>query len=238
MSNHSEIVLPIMTYQRHISTYSSSEIEPIIFVNSARKDVRRIYSVLTQPIHTIQNAPSAATPATVAANVFTPAVEAGVAVQQPRFLKGSSDTAQICTRFLHRYQDRQYPENYVTATVDGAGNVVDQTNLLAHMLTNIAPDKTKNSPYIASLSAVGVSDVHSVFEDEFVIVQDFRSSDDKNVINALNMNLNSSPLIIEMKMNQVDTSGKATNVNSYLELSSEVVIEHDGGMSIVSKAAL
>ena len=71
-----------------------------------------------------------------------------------------------------------------------------------------------------------------------MIVQDFRSSDDKNVINALNMNLNSSPLIIEMKMNQVDTSGKATNVNSYLELSSEVVIEHDGGMSIVSKAAL
>jgi hypothetical protein len=70
-----------------------------------------------------------------------------------------------------------------------------------------------------------------------MIIQDFRSSDDKGVINSLNMNLNSSPLILELKMNMADTSGIATNVNSYLELSSEVVISADGlcSMSIVTK---
>jgi len=71
-----------------------------------------------------------------------------------------------------------------------------------------------------------------------MIVQDFRSSDDKGVINSLNMNLNSSPLILELKMSMPDTSGIATNVISYLELSSEVIISADGGMSIVTKAAL
>jgi hypothetical protein len=94
------------------------------------------------------------------------------------------------------------------------------------------------SPYLASLSKVGGFDVRSIFEEEFMIVQDFRSSDDKGVINALNMNVNSSPLILELKMNKTDTSGAATSVQTYLEMSSEVVIASDGGMSIVTKAAL
>jgi hypothetical protein len=37
MSNNSELVLPITTFQRHISTFSASEIEPVIFINYAKK---------------------------------------------------------------------------------------------------------------------------------------------------------------------------------------------------------
>jgi hypothetical protein len=94
------------------------------------------------------------------------------------------------------------------------------------------------SPYLATLSSVGGNNIRSIYEEQFMIVQDFRSSDDKGIINSLNMNLNSSPLILELKMSMPDTSGIATNVNSYLELSSEVIISADGGMSIVTKAAL
>jgi hypothetical protein len=153
------------------------------------------------------------------------------ATQHPHFLKGTSDGSQACTRFLHRYQDRSYPENYVQATIDKSDqSVIDQTNLL----TNISPEKTKMSPYLATLSSVGTNS-RCIYEEQFMIVQDFRSSDDKGVINALNMNFYSSPLISELKMNKVDTS--STNVNSYLELSSEVVISADGDMSIVSISA-
>jgi hypothetical protein len=49
------------------------------------------------------------------------------------------------------------------------------------------------------------------------------------------MNLNSSPLILELKMDEVDSS--ATNVNTYLEISSEIVIEPDGMVSIISTSA-
>ena len=69
-----------------------------------------------------------------------------------------------------------------------------------------------------------------------MIVQDFRSSDDKGYINSLNMAVNSSPLILELKMNK--TGSGTTMVQTYLELSSEVVIASDGGMSIVTKSAL
>jgi hypothetical protein len=174
-------------------------------------------------------------PAASAASGGTPAY---IPVQYPRFLKGSTDGSQACSRFIHKYQDRQYPENYVTATIDKTDSsiVTDQTNLLAHVLTNIPPEKTKMAPYLASLSK-SVGKIVSVYEEEFMIVQDFRSSDDKGVINSLNMNFNSSPLILELKMNQSDSSGLATNINSYLELSSEVVIGTDGDMSIVTKSA-
>jgi hypothetical protein len=128
-----------------------------------------------------------------------------------------------------------YPENYVQATIDKSDqSVTDQTNLLAHVLTNIPPEKTKMSPYLATLSSVRTN-IRCIYEEQFMIVQDFRSFDDRGVINALNMNFNSSPLILELKMNKVDTT--STNVNSYLELSSEVVISADGDMSIVSKSA-
>ena len=237
MSNNSELVLPITTFQRHISTFASGEIEPVIFINSAKKEVRRAYSVFTKNMTTIQDAPLAAT----AYSAGPPVIEAtplGTGIQYPRFLKGTSDDNQTCVRFIHKYQDRQFPENYVNATLDGAGVVTDQTNLLAHALTNIPPEKTKMSPYLASLSKLHDSGIRSIFEEEFMIVQDFRSSDDKGVINSLNMNMNSSPLILEVKMNKADTSGVATSVQTYLELSSDVVIGSDGGMSIVTKAAL
>ena len=221
MSNNSELVLPITTFQRHVSTFSGAETEPVIFINSAKKEVRRSYSVFTKNKTSVQNAPATA---------------ADPVIQYPQFLKGASDGHQSCIRFIHKYQDRQFPENYVAATIDGAGGVTGQTNLLAHVLTNIPPEKTKNSPYLASLSKDS-SVVGSVFEEAFMIVQDFRSSDDKGVINSLNMAVNSSPLILEIKMNKVDAYG-ATMVQTYLELSSEVVIASDGGMSIVTKAAL
>jgi hypothetical protein len=162
----------------------------------------------------------------------------GVGAQHPVFFKGSADTNQICTSFIHKYQDRQYPENHVTATINKEdGKVTDQTYLLAHVLTNIPPEKTKNSPYLATLSDHS-NDIISIYEEQsFMIVQDFRSSDDKGVINALNMNYNSSPLILELKMNGPNTSGLATNVNTYFELSSEIVIAEDGGMSIVTRSA-
>jgi hypothetical protein len=134
MSNNSELVLPITTFQRHVSTFSGAETEPVIFINSAKKEVRRSYSVFTKNKTTVQDAPLAArdfTPATGG----SPALEArpvGTGIQYPQFLKGSSDTDQACIRFIHKYQDRQFPENYVNAAVDGAGGVTDQTNLLAY----------------------------------------------------------------------------------------------------------
>ena len=166
-----------------------------------------------------------------------PAVAEGFHLQYPVFFKGTTDGGQICTSFIHKYQDRQYPENHVTATINKEdGTVTDQTNLLAHVLTNIPPEKTKNSPYLATL-AKDDRDLLYVYERDFMIVQDFRSSDDKGVINALNMNYNSSPLILELKMSKPDASGLATLVNTYLELSSEIVIAEDGGMSIVTRSA-
>jgi hypothetical protein len=236
-SNNSELVLPITTFQRHISTFPSSEVEPVIFINSAKKEVRRAYSVFTKPLNTVQDAPLAGTPASGSGETAIPAVDVGTAIQQPHFLKGTSDGNQACIRFSHRYQDRQFPENYVQATVDKTGSVTNQTHLLAHVLTNIPPEKTKMSPYLATLSSIGGTNIRSIYEEQFMIVQDFRFSDDKGVINTLNMNFNSSPLILELKMSMADSSGIATNVNSYLELSSEVVISADGGMSIVTKAA-
>jgi hypothetical protein len=220
MGNNNEIVLPITTFQRHVSTFSASEVEPVIFINSAKKDVRRAYTVFNKTLTAIQAVPAGA----------------GFATQQPAFLKGTADGNQVCTRFIHKYQDRQFPENYVTATINSDGTVTDQTNLLAHVLTNIIPEKTKNSPYLATLSET-TGGMKCVYEEQFMIVQDFRSSDDKGVINSLNMNYNSSPLILELKMNQPDTTTTATMVNTYLELSSEIVIAEDGGMSIVTRSA-
>jgi hypothetical protein len=48
MSNNSELVLPITTFQKHVPTYSRSEVEPVIFINSAKKDVGRAYTVFTK----------------------------------------------------------------------------------------------------------------------------------------------------------------------------------------------
>jgi hypothetical protein len=220
MGNNNEIVLPITTFQRHVSTFSASEVEPVIFINSAKKDVRRAYTVFNKTLTSIQTVP--------AADKFV--------IQQPAFLKGSGDEKQVCTRFIHKYQDRQFPENYVNATIHSDGTILDQTNLLAHVLTNVPPEKTKNSPYITTLSETNAG-VKVIYEEQFMIVQDFRSSDDKGVVNALNMNYNSSPLILELKMGGVDTSTTATMVNTYLELSSEIVIAEDGGMSIVTRSA-
>jgi hypothetical protein len=222
MGNNNEIVLPITTFQRHVSTFSASDVEPVIFINSAKKDVRRAYTVFNRPMTTIQPLPAQA-------GLYT--------VQAPIFYKGSVDSNQICTSFIHKYQDRKFPENYVTATINKEdGTVTDQNNLLAHVLTNIPPEKTKNSPYLATLSGKH-TEIKCIYDRLFMIVQDFRSSDDKGVINALNMNYNSSPLILELKMNKPDATGLATNVNTYLELSSEIVIAEDGGMSIVTRSA-
>jgi hypothetical protein len=167
MSNNSELVLPITTFQRHISTFSSGEIEPVIFINSAKKEVRRAYSVFTKNITTVQDAPLAASGSGAAA------VPIGTGIQYPRFLKGTSDTEQTCIRFLHRYQDRQFPENDVQATLGVGSSVTDQTNLLEHALTNIPLEKTKMSPYLASLSKLFGSGIRSIYEEEFMIVQDY-----------------------------------------------------------------
>jgi hypothetical protein len=138
-------------------------------------------------------------------------------------------------RFQTRYQDVNYPENHVTASVNSLGKVTDQNNLFEHLLTNISPEIAHKSPYIASLSTTETLKIRSIFEQELILVTNFRFSDDKGVIDALNMNFNSSPLILELKMDEVDSS--ATNVNTYLEISSETVIEPDGMVSIVSKSA-
>jgi hypothetical protein len=220
MGNNNEIVLPITTFQRHVSTFSASEVEPVIFINSAKKDVRRAYTVFNKTLTSIATMPTGV----------------NFVIQQPAFLKGATDDKQACTRFIHKYQDRQFPENYVNATIHSDGTVTDQTNLLAHVLTNIPPEKTKNSPYITTLSTSNAN-IKVIYEEQFMIVQDFRSSDDKGVINSLNMNYNSSPLILELKMNQPDTTTTATMVNTYLELSSEIVIAEDGAMSIVTRSA-
>jgi hypothetical protein len=220
MGNNNEIVLPITTFQRHVSTFSASEVEPVIFINSAKKDVRRAYTVFNKTLSSIQPVPSAGQ----------------FAVQFPVFFKGTDDGDQVCTRFIHKYQDRQYPENHVNATIQSDGSILDQNNLLAHVLTNIPPEKTKMSPYLATLSETA-SGIKCIYEEQFMIVQDFRSSDDKGVVNALNMNYNSSPLILELKMSKPDASSTATMVNTYLELSSEIVIAEDGGMSIVTRSA-
>ena len=92
------------------------------------------------------------------------------------------------------------------------------------------------SPYLANYLETG-DNIQCIYEQQFMIVQDFRSSDDKGVVNALNMNYNSSPLILELKMSKPDASTTATLVNTYLELSSEIVIAEDGGMSIVTRSA-
>jgi hypothetical protein len=89
MSNNNELVLLITTFQRQVSKYSASEVEPAIFINSAKKDVRRACTVLNKMLTTIQAVP--------AAGKFV--------IQQPSFVKGTGDGDQICTRFIHKYQD-------------------------------------------------------------------------------------------------------------------------------------
>ena len=97
-------------------------------------------------------------------------------------------------------------------------------------MSNIPP--TKTTPYMASMSPKHFA---PVFEDDFILVQDFRSSDDKNRINGLDMNSSGgSPLMLELKMNKADSSSTSTQVNTYLEVSSNIVIGPDGGVSIVS----
>jgi hypothetical protein len=54
-------------------------------------------------------------------------------------------------------------------------------------------------------------------------------------MNGLNMN-NNSPLILELKFDATNQS--STNVNTYLEISSEIVIKPDGHVSIVTKSAM
>ena len=95
-SNNNELVLPITTFQRHISTYSASEVEPVIFINSAKKEVHGVYTVFNRPILTIQPAYSAATGGSGGTPAYSP-------VQYPRFLKGSTDGHQACSRFIHKY---------------------------------------------------------------------------------------------------------------------------------------
>jgi hypothetical protein len=51
-------------------------------------------------------------------------------------------------------------------------------------------------PFISSIG----TNIRCIYEELFMIVQDFRSSDDKGVINALNMNFNSSPLILGFRV--------------------------------------
>jgi hypothetical protein len=51
MTNENEITLPITSFQRYISSYSATEVEPMIFINSNRKDVKRA-SHLCEGVHT------------------------------------------------------------------------------------------------------------------------------------------------------------------------------------------
>jgi hypothetical protein len=213
--NSKELVLPIITFQRHVSSYASSETEPVVFVNSARHDVRRAYTVLTKPPSTTIQALSSATPQAT--------------IPSPHFLKGRMDTDQACVGFQSKFQDISFPSTQVIARTVGA-EVIDQHHMLAHCLSNIPP--TKTTPYMASMSPKHFA---PVFEDEFIVVQDYRSSDDKNRINGLDMNSSGgSPLMLELKMNKADSSSTSTQVNTYLEVSSNIVIGPDGGVTIVS----
>jgi hypothetical protein len=54
MTNSNELILPITSFQRHISSYSQNELEPIIFVSSATKDVKRTYTVFSKNLTAVQ----------------------------------------------------------------------------------------------------------------------------------------------------------------------------------------
>jgi hypothetical protein len=108
----------------------------------------------------------------------------------------------------------------VVARVNAVGELVDQHHMLQHALMNI-PVSPK-VPYMASMSPKHFS---AVFEDEFIVVQDYRSSEDKNRLNGLDINSSGgSPLMLELKMNKADSSSTSTQVNTYLEVSSKIVI--------------
>jgi hypothetical protein len=156
MTNSNELILPVTSFQRHISTYSASEIEPIIFVNSAKKDVKRMYTVFSKNRTAVQ-----------------PFITGTRVIQYPEFRKGTNNSKQRLARFQTRYQDVNYPEQHVSSSVNSLGRVTDQNKLLEHLLTNISPEIAHKSPYIASLSTTETLKIRSIFEQELILVTDY-----------------------------------------------------------------
>jgi hypothetical protein len=221
--NSSELSLPIVTIQRHVASYPSNETDPVLFINSSKNNVRKIYSVF-------QKAPSAIQPL---ANAAAPIGGSGPPLdtfrQAPIFLKGMADPDQSVRRFQYKYQDQVYPADAVEAKMYIDGTMTDQHEMIAHLMTNIE----EKNPYINTFSHT--NSLHSTFEHGAVLVQNFRSSDDFNYFNGLNMSAaGSSPLILELKFDKQDLSNTGTSVNSFVESTSSVVIGPDGSVSTVS----
>jgi hypothetical protein len=218
MTNNNELVLPVTSYQRSLSTYAALTQEPVVFIPSSKKNIKRAFTSFSKNISTITNVITA-TP-----DLFK---------HRPELLKGTTDGQQRLQRFRHVYNDTNYPDNHVDANFNTtSARVTDQNQMIEHVLNNIDPEITDKQPYF-STSALYDGKVRCVYEDGLIIVQDFKSSDD-DVINGLNMN-NNSPLILELKFDAQDLS--STNINTYLEISSEIVIKSDGHVSIVTKSA-
>jgi hypothetical protein len=53
VSNNSEVSLPITTFQRLVSSYAAGEREPVIYINSAKNDIRRSYTVFTKTMNAV-----------------------------------------------------------------------------------------------------------------------------------------------------------------------------------------
>jgi hypothetical protein len=218
MTNNNELVLPVTSYQRSLSTYAALTREPVVFIPSSKKDVKRCYTSFTKNLNTITNVITA-----------TPDLHK----HQPELLKGTTDGQQRLQRFRHVYNDINYPDNHVDAFFNTTtARVTDQNQMIEHVLNNIDVKIKDKQPYFSTSDVYG-GKIRCVYEDGLIIVQDFKSSDD-DYINGLNMN-NNSPLILELKFDDQDVS--STNINTYLEISSEIVIKSDGHVSIVTKSA-
>ena len=123
LANNNELVLPMVSYKRHVSNIASGQTEPVVFVNSNAKNLKKTYTVF-------RNSPSAI----------------GVE-QQPVFLKGSlNDPNNQLLRYQYKYMSRNFPEDKVEASKVG-----DQTSIFMNFLTNTHDNMTNNLPAITRL---------------------------------------------------------------------------------------
>ena len=93
LANSNELVLPMTTYRRHISSFNKSNTTPVIFINDNAKNLKRTWSVFTEPV-----------------TVST--------TQKPDFTRGASESDGKLVRYQYKYMSRSFPESPVEANGD------------------------------------------------------------------------------------------------------------------------
>jgi hypothetical protein len=160
MTNANELVLPITSFQRSLATYSAKTQQPVVFIPSSKKYVKRAYTSFTKNSNAIINT-------TVAGKVVTNK-------HRPELLKGTNDTQQRSQRVRHVYNDTNYPNDYVDANFNTtSARVTDQNQMIEHVLNNIEPEINDKQPYFSTYGKYAGDKIRCVYEDGLIIVQDF-----------------------------------------------------------------